>query len=319
MVHVLLRALVAAGFTGAGAGAPPPGRAVPSLAAMLAPPALLQHPSSMVAARAASALAALLRTAPALAPGLLPVLLASLRTATAARDTRRTAALLRLLPVLCSEPTSAALVWRAATPLTAAGAGGTAHGHAALARTISLRLAVDSWSAGGGSGWARAEAAINGCCVQLDRGPGVPLVPHQALQLLRAEALWCAAGGNQRQLYGTAPSGIQQAAAASAARATACPSLLLLHTRFRLIVQACLELLHTDTPLPACLRLHCNHHDCRNCHVSARTTTAAPITVLSAFAVLLLHHPQHGRLSCLAVFRIPWHMGRWRQGRLLVP
>lgn len=61
-----------------------------------------------------------------------------------------------MLPALCYDPTVAAMVQRALTPLTAPAT------TQPLLSATSLQLTVSAWQVTG-RGWSRAETAINGC------------------------------------------------------------------------------------------------------------------------------------------------------------
>jgi hypothetical protein len=69
---------------------------------------------------------------------------------------RSAQALLGVLPALCYDPTVAAMVQRALTPLTAPAT------TQPLLSATSLQLTVSAWQVTG-RGWSRAEIAINGC------------------------------------------------------------------------------------------------------------------------------------------------------------
>jgi hypothetical protein len=149
--------------------------------------ALLQHPNADVAVAAAGLLQQLVLLLPQLAPSFLPLVLQQLRAAYAAADaagvsessrqgsSRVAAALLQLLPAMCYDSSTAALVWRMLQPLMAAAKPDqalhikqqhNAHGQysstAGLTRSLAVQVAVAAWNLTG-RGWTRVEAAVNGC------------------------------------------------------------------------------------------------------------------------------------------------------------
>jgi hypothetical protein len=144
--------------------------------------ALLQHPDADVAVAAAAVLQQLVLLLPQLAPSFLPLVLQQLRaayTAAAAAggasSSRIAAALLQLLPAMCYDSSTAALVWRMLQPLMAATKPdqavhikqqqynlGQYSSTTSLTRSLAVQVAVAAWKLTG-RGWTRAEAAVNGC------------------------------------------------------------------------------------------------------------------------------------------------------------
>jgi hypothetical protein len=181
--------------------------------------ALLQHPQPAVVAAAAAALQQLLLLVPQLAPGFLPLVLQQLKvscTATvaaaapaataAAAAARNSAALLQLLPAMCVDTSTAALVWRMLQPVLAVQAvprhikqqpGQLPRGSSSingLARSVAVQLAVQAWQYTG-RGWNRAEAAINGCIKYAGTDAAAAAAEPPELRLIRAAAVRCVSGG----------------------------------------------------------------------------------------------------------------------------
>jgi hypothetical protein len=150
--------------------------------------ALLQHPNADVAVAAAGLLQQLVLLLPQLAPSFLPLVLQQLRasytaagnsssSSSAQGSSKIAAALLQLLPAMCYDSSTAALVWRMLQPLMASakpdqavhikqqqqqystGQYSSTHG---LTRSLAVQVAVAAWKLTG-RGWTRAEAAVNGC------------------------------------------------------------------------------------------------------------------------------------------------------------
>jgi hypothetical protein len=182
--------------------------------------ALLQHPDADVAVAAADVLQQLVLLLPQLAPNFLPLVLQQMRaayTAAAAAaggggtsSSRIAAALLQLLPAMCYDSSTAALVWRMLQPLMAATKPdqalhikqqqyniGLYSSTTGLTRSLAVQVAVAAWKLTG-QGWTRAEAAVNGCIKPSEvlgagyGAQGLGLGPGREpleLRLLRATAM----------------------------------------------------------------------------------------------------------------------------------